>query len=198
MIRKLKIRMILLVLVGLLLASAGLVAAINGMNWNSLSQQANAVLDMLAENGGQRPNFVFRNGINSFRVNDRKLDTPPPDPDGTPRPDDSSRPPWIQDGQNDTGRDRMRSTPAIMNAASQSSRIPCFAKEAAIGMVPYIQSGEAIPSRQDGIIPSRPHFLSRIPRKRLWIPSLANTETKEPMAMPSSQYQKICVNWSSK
>lgn len=121
MIRKLKIRMILMVLVGLLLASAGLVAAINWMNWNSLSQQANAVLDMLAENGGQRPNFIFRNGINNFRYIDRKLDTLPPDLDGTPRPDDSSRPPWMQDGQNDPGRDRMRSTPAIMNAASLSN-----------------------------------------------------------------------------
>ena len=121
MIRKLKIRMILLVLAGLLLASAGLVAFINWMNWNSLTRQANAVLDMLAENGGQRPNFVFRNGINSFRVNERKLDTPPPDQDGAPRPDDSSRPPWMQDGQNDPGRERMRSTPAIMNAASLSN-----------------------------------------------------------------------------
>ena len=121
MIRKLKIRIILLVLTGLLLASAGLVAAINWMNWNSLSQQANAVLDMLVENGGQRPNYVFHNGINNFRVNDRNRDTPPPELDGTPRPDDSSRPPWLLDGQNDPGRDRMRSTPDLMNAASLSN-----------------------------------------------------------------------------
>ena len=121
MIRKLKRRMILLVLVGLLLASAGLVAAINGMNWNSLRQQTEAVLDMLAENGGQRPNFPFRGTINIFHSSDRNRDTPPPDPDGTPRPDDGSRPPWMQDGQNDPGRNRLRSTSALMNAASLSN-----------------------------------------------------------------------------
>ena len=55
MIRRLRRRMILVVLAGLLLASAGLVAAINWMNWNSLEQQADQVLDMLAENNGQRP-----------------------------------------------------------------------------------------------------------------------------------------------
>jgi len=47
--------MILLVLCGLLLASAGLVAAINWINWNSLETQAHGILDLLAENGGQRP-----------------------------------------------------------------------------------------------------------------------------------------------
>ena len=45
---------------------------------------------------------------------------------------------------------------AIMNAASQSSRIPCFLKEAAIGIVPYMHSGEAIPKRQAGMMPSSP------------------------------------------
>ena len=120
MIRKLKRRMILLVLAGLLLASAGLVAAINWMNWSSLSRQAEAVLDMLAENNGQRPNFVFRNGINNFRGNDRKLDTPPPGQDGTPPPDDGSRPLWMN-GQNGFERERMHSTPALMNAASLSN-----------------------------------------------------------------------------
>ena len=55
MIQKLKRRMVLLVLAGLLLASAGLVAAINWMNWRSLDAQVSGVLDMLADNGGQRP-----------------------------------------------------------------------------------------------------------------------------------------------
>ncbi len=55
MIRRLKKRMILLVLCGLLLASAGLVFAVNWINWRSIESQAEGILDMLAENNGQRP-----------------------------------------------------------------------------------------------------------------------------------------------
>ena len=55
MIKRLTRRMILLVLCGLLLASAGLVFAINYMNWKSLTTQASDVLSLLAESGGQRP-----------------------------------------------------------------------------------------------------------------------------------------------
>ena len=55
MIKRLKIRLILLVLSGLLLASAGLVAAINWINWQDLLQQANGVLTMLEATGGLRP-----------------------------------------------------------------------------------------------------------------------------------------------
>ncbi len=60
MIRRLRRRMILVVLVGLLLASTGVVLSINWMNWNSLEQQAGQVLDMLAENNGQRPRTINR------------------------------------------------------------------------------------------------------------------------------------------
>ena len=81
---------------------------------------------------------------------------------------------------------------AIMKAASQSWRIPCREKDAAMGMVPYMHSGEAMPSRQAGTIPKTPHFFPCIRQKRLWIPSLAKTEMKEPMAIPRTQYQKIC------
>jgi len=55
MIKKLKRRLVLLVLVGLLLASAGLVAAINWINWQGLCRQAEAVLDTLEATGGLRP-----------------------------------------------------------------------------------------------------------------------------------------------
>ena len=54
MIRRLTRRMILLVLCGLLLASAGLVFAINFMNWQSLTSQVTQVLDRLVQSGGQR------------------------------------------------------------------------------------------------------------------------------------------------
>ena len=60
MIRRLRRRMILLVLCGLLLASAGLVFAINYMNWTSLTSQAAGVLEMLSENNGQRPSPLER------------------------------------------------------------------------------------------------------------------------------------------
>ena len=55
MIRTLKIRLILVVLCGLILASAGLVAVINIRNMNSVEAQARETLQMLAENGGKRP-----------------------------------------------------------------------------------------------------------------------------------------------
>ena len=87
---------------------------------------------------------------------------------------------------------------AIMKAASQSCRMPCLEKEAAMGIVPYMHSGEAIPSRQAGTTPRSPHLVSFIRVNILWIRSLAKTLTAEPMAMPSTQYQKICRNWRSK
>ena len=111
MIRRLKNRMILLVLIGLLLASAGLVSAIHWMNWNSLSKQADAVLDILAENGGRRPSYAFRGVGNAFRNNRETEETPPVKPEGT-------QPPWVQDKQE--GRDRQR-TSAQQNAASLSN-----------------------------------------------------------------------------
>ena len=53
MIRRLQKRMILLVVCGLLLASAGLVFAVNWINWRSIRSQAEGILDMLAENDGK-------------------------------------------------------------------------------------------------------------------------------------------------
>ncbi len=107
MIRKLKVRMILLVLAGLLLASAGLVAAINWMNWNSLSTQASAILDILAENGGQRPAGQFRSGI---RNADRDSESPDGQPEGTP-------PPWLREKQDENWKGRIRGASPV-NAAS--------------------------------------------------------------------------------
>ena len=98
MIKRLKRRIILLVLAGLLLASAGLVIAINWMNWSSLEQQASAVLDMLAENGGQRP-------IQMYRMEERNFDpnaTLPPMPENVETPPA----PW-NDGENLSNPSRM-------------------------------------------------------------------------------------------
>ena len=101
MIRRLRRRMILVVLAGLLLASAGLVAAINWMNWNSLEQQADQVLDMLAENNGQRPM--------PFAEESQRA---PVRPEGTQPPE---RGPWEQKYI------RNRGSKALMNAASMTN-----------------------------------------------------------------------------
>ncbi len=78
MIQKLQRRMILVVLSGLLLASAGLVLAINWMNWNSLEKQASQVLDMLAENNGQRPQGMNRAREAFTQPDGMNLDREPP------------------------------------------------------------------------------------------------------------------------
>ena len=49
-------------------------------------------------------------------------------------------------------------TELIINAANQSSFIPLFEKEAAIGIVPYIHKGEAMPSAEAIGMPKIPGF----------------------------------------
>ena len=102
MIRRLQRRMILVVLAGLLLASAGVVLAINWMNWSSLESQAGQVLDMLEENGGRRPALLEPEGVweDQEAVPDRWNGMRKEGPGG---PDD-----WLR-GNN-----------ALMNAASMS------------------------------------------------------------------------------
>ena len=101
MIRRLRRRVILVALAGLLLASAGLVAAINWMNWNSLEQQAGQVLDMLAENNGQRP-------MAADEEDQRALARP----EGTPPPDK---------GPGEQKKTKNRGSKALMNAASMTN-----------------------------------------------------------------------------
>ena len=79
------------------------------------------------------------------------------------------------------------SAEAVMKAASQSSRMPCAENDAATGIVPYMHSGEAIPNRQAGTMPSRPSFCPRSRLKAPWILCLPKTATAEPISMPSSQ-----------
>ena len=101
MIRRLRRRVILVALAGLLLASAGLVAAINWMNWNSLEQQAGQVLDMLAENNGQRPMAADEEDQRAFAR-----------PEGTPPPDK---------GPGEQKKTKNRGSKALMNAASMTN-----------------------------------------------------------------------------
>ena len=105
MIRRLRRRMILVVLAGLLLASAGLVLAINWMNWNSLESQACQVLDMLAANDGQRPAAP-----EAEAVPDRR--------DG------------MQKGNQEGFNNRNRGSKALMNAASMTNYYTAAVDEA--------------------------------------------------------------------
>lgn len=47
-----------------------------------------------------------------------------------------------------------------MKEASQSSLIPFSENDAAMGIVPYMQSGEAMPRIHAGTIPKRLNFFS--------------------------------------
>ena len=80
----------------------------------------------------------------------------------------------------------------IIKAASQLSRIPLLEKEAAMGIVPYMHKGEAIPRALDAAIPQTPSFFPCRERKARWMGSLAKTETAEPMSIPSTHQRKIC------
>lgn len=80
MIRKLRNRMTLLTVAGLFLASAILVTAIFVMNMGSVTRQAEAVLDMLAQNDGQRPNLRKLDAQQTQRLGA----APPDKPEGTP------------------------------------------------------------------------------------------------------------------
>ena len=110
MIRLLRRRVILVTLAGLLLASAGLVAAINWMNWNSLEEQASQVLDMLAENNGQRP-------VTAGEEDQRA----PARPEGTQPPDK---------GPGEQKKIKNRGSKALMNAASMTNYYTAVIDEA--------------------------------------------------------------------
>ena len=75
----------------------------------------------------------------------------------------------------------------IIKDASHSSRIPLREKEAARGMVPYMHSGDAIPSRLAGTMPHSPIRLSLMERSTPWILSFRKTDTLEPSRIPSTQ-----------
>ena len=86
----------------------------------------------------------------------------------------------------------------IIKAASQLSRIPLLEMEAAMGIVPYIHKGEAIPNALAAAIPKTPSRFPFKARKARWIESLAKTETADPMTIPSTHQPKICSSWTVK
>ena len=74
-----------------------------------------------------------------------------------------------------------------MNDANQSSRIPFSRNDAAIGIVPYMHRGDAIPSKHAGTIPNRLKRFVLMEAKSECIFSLPKTDTNEPIAIPHSQ-----------
>ena len=78
MIQKLQRRFTLLVLGVLLVILAGVVFAINYVNWKELTDQAEASLELIVKNNGQRPGMMDR-------------------------PDGSFPPPWAQTESSGTG-----------------------------------------------------------------------------------------------
>lgn len=85
-----------------------------------------------------------------------------------------------------------------MKAASQSSRIPLRESEAAMGMVPYMHRGEAMPRALAAAMPSAPARPPRRERSARWIAPLAKTETAEPTSMPSTHQPRICSSCTVK
>ncbi|GIM28339.1 hypothetical protein CPJCM30710_10050 [Clostridium polyendosporum] len=61
-------------------------------------------------------------------------------------------------------------------------------------MVPYMQRGEAIPSRLAGTTPKTPRCLFCIAVNSVWILFLPNTEITEPKKIPNAQYDAIWSN----
>ena len=72
--------------------------------------------------------------------------------------------------------------------------MPFSDSEAAIGIVPYMQSGEAMPRRLAGTTPAAPKRAPRIAPSSPCILSFANTEIDEPIRMPSPQKGAISLN----
>ena len=86
----------------------------------------------------------------------------------------------------------------IINAASQLSSMPPRENDEAIGMVPYMHRGDAIPSALAAAMPRIPIRFPRRARNALWMESFAKTDTAEPITIPSTQYPKICSSWTVK
>lgn len=86
----------------------------------------------------------------------------------------------------------------IMKAASSSSRTPPREKPAAMGMVPYMHSGEHMPSSAAGTMASVPARDAPSRSKAAFILPLAKTLTAEPISMPSTHQRAICSSWTMK
>lgn len=81
MIQKLRRRLTLLVIVVLLIVTAGIVLSIDAVNRRNITSAANAALDILAENEGQRPDL---NALEPPRLPDGEQ--PPEKPEGDAEP----------------------------------------------------------------------------------------------------------------
>ena len=106
MIRKLKVRIVILVVLGLTVSSVGLVFAIHHMNLQTISDQMKSVLSILMVNDGKRPvSWVQAGAVNPQEdpsaVPPEKPENmagmAPAAPDGTPPPKPEGAPPPVPD-----------------------------------------------------------------------------------------------------
>ena len=72
-------------------------------------------------------------------------------------------------------------------AAALPMLMPSASHSISSGIVPYMHSGDAIPSRLAGITPSQPIFFCPILANAPWMYRLPNTDTALPSTMPSAQ-----------
>lgn len=104
MIEKLRRKMIILVISGLFLVIVAFVGVINGLNWHSIRTQSDAVLDMLIENQGNRPQVPWREHMEETDA--RAEETAEISGEETPGPDaykPGEKPDWKPDAENGMG-----------------------------------------------------------------------------------------------
>lgn len=135
MIRKLKVRIVILVVLGLTLSSIGLVVAIHYINMQTINNQMCSVLNILMINDGKRPiawaqtKTIPQNDPNAAlpEMSDGMEGIPPEMPGGTPpaKPDGMEEtPPSLPDNAGGTPPDKGDGTPPPKPDGSEGSVPP--------------------------------------------------------------------------
>ena len=113
MIRKLKVRIVILVVLGLTLASIGLVFAIHYINMQTINNQMRSVLNILMMNDGKRPISWAQTGSNP---QDDPNVTPPDKPEGM-----EGVPPEMPDSTPPSKPDGMEEAPPSLPGGTDST-----------------------------------------------------------------------------
>ena len=145
MIRKLKVRIVILVVLGLTLASIGLVFAIHYINMQTINNQMRSVLNILMMNDGKRPISWAQTGSNP---QDDPNVTPPDKPEGM-----EGVPPEMPDSTPPSKPDGMEEAPPSLPGGTDST--PPAKGDGTPPPKPYgsegsTPPGNAPPARPDG------------------------------------------------
>ena len=145
MIRKLKVRIVILVVLGLTLASIGLVFAIHYINMQTINNQMRSVLNILMMNDGKRPISWAQTGSNP---QDDPNVTPPDKPEGM-----EGVPPEMPDSTPPSKPDGMEEAPPSLPGGTDST--PPAKGDGTPPPKPYgsegsTPPGNASPARPDG------------------------------------------------